>query len=884
MAPLKIVGFLPREAGDGIMLPNDITLLTGSDFDIDKEYLMRKDYKIKPKEVSRSKIHQIIFNDIIESSSKDVKYGTKRELNELIDSFLDDPFDSHSLVNQKTAKGYMTMTKKAYNRMLRTYVENMYEVSKPTEGRAYRNNKIVDMTYEVLTHETSVDKMLNPGGFDDIKKMGYMVEASKNTSIYWDKLEELPIEELKDLSNGSKNLSYIDTHIQFYKQNSAAGSLIGIFAVNRIAHAVLESGSIDGSSEYYIDTDKIKDFGSINLAGFTINGRMPLDSRYDRKGRLIGKILGSFVASSVDAVKDPILNLMNINNKTANILNCLIRIGMPFEDTCLFLSQSVVSTILAEHSRENINGKISLNKVIEKRLKKIEGKTGLNKNSQVDSEEITREELISGIRENSDLKATYKILRALEKLTKLAEAIRMPTFATRFNSISSAVGPLIVDNLMTEHNIENLSNKSSIVTSEGKRVQMIDILDKHPILKRFSETYSKARELFRDMPSGSYSFKGMLNIIEGTYLSNVLYNDRRLLSKLSDFYQSYLAMKGNVVNPKELSYYIGKFPKEFINKGYKKKYKDNQFIQAIRIDTDKSGRAILKINITGLDTSQKESLGSAWIDLHKKDPDLSMKLFKYSFFRGGMGFSPKTFMSILPVYVKEKIPNYVKTFRSLPSVVPEVVIDQFIRNNWEDNKLVPRKNVTLKHLEENQVEVSAKKDDVNDLRNITYFKTKGMEGTDVLYRQVAAAKDFLIYEEVSKLGDRKEYLEINEDLIEKPTKIPSKEEERNNLEQEDIDTQDEFEGKIEEDILEDREDIADSDIESLTDLLYDIVMAEGRRTKEQSSEWIEAFRAKTTKEKEALFNSLSAFFKNRLTKMGVTFNEDLIKQLYKLMC
>ena len=31
-APLKIVGFLPREAGDAIMLPNDFTLLTGSDF------------------------------------------------------------------------------------------------------------------------------------------------------------------------------------------------------------------------------------------------------------------------------------------------------------------------------------------------------------------------------------------------------------------------------------------------------------------------------------------------------------------------------------------------------------------------------------------------------------------------------------------------------------------------------------------------------------------------------------------------------------------------------------------------------------------------------------------------------------------------------------
>lgn len=34
IAPLKIVGFLPKEAGDGIMLPYDITLINGSDYDI----------------------------------------------------------------------------------------------------------------------------------------------------------------------------------------------------------------------------------------------------------------------------------------------------------------------------------------------------------------------------------------------------------------------------------------------------------------------------------------------------------------------------------------------------------------------------------------------------------------------------------------------------------------------------------------------------------------------------------------------------------------------------------------------------------------------------------------------------------------------------------
>ena len=40
-----------------------------------------------------------------------------------------------------------------------------------------------------------------------------------------------------------------------------------------------------------------------------------------RKGNLIGKTLGSLVASAADAVKDPILNLMNINSNTSLLFN-----------------------------------------------------------------------------------------------------------------------------------------------------------------------------------------------------------------------------------------------------------------------------------------------------------------------------------------------------------------------------------------------------------------------------------------------------------------------------------------------------------------------------------------------------------------------------------
>ena len=53
ITPLKIVGFLPRVAGDGIMLPYDITLINGSDFDVDKMYVMFKEYKVRKKDITK---------------------------------------------------------------------------------------------------------------------------------------------------------------------------------------------------------------------------------------------------------------------------------------------------------------------------------------------------------------------------------------------------------------------------------------------------------------------------------------------------------------------------------------------------------------------------------------------------------------------------------------------------------------------------------------------------------------------------------------------------------------------------------------------------------------------------------------------------------------
>lgn len=884
MAPLKIVGFLPREAGDGIMLPNDITLLTGSDFDVDKEYLMRKDYGITRNKVKRGEMHRILYDELVNSQKGKLSYDTKIQLNELIDQFLDDPFDSSSLVNQKTAKGFMTMTRGAYNRMLRTYMHNMYTVNRPTEGRTYRNNKIVDMTYEVLTHETSADKMLNPGGFDPQKRMGYLVSAYKMHSdqYTWEQLQGMSITQLKDLNNSSKNLSYIDTHIQFYKQNSAASALISIFAVNRIAHAVLESGSADGSSTYSMNVDNVcKITRNFTVAGMEFGGYMPFDMRYDRNGQLIGKVIGSLVASAVDAVKDPVLNLMNINSNTANILNTLVRFGMPFDNAALFLSQSVISDVLADFSRENITGYMSLSKVIQNKLNKIKDKTGIDESSDINKEELTYEELVEGLKPNAKPEIAYKTLVAFGNFQKIAEAMRMPTFATRFNSMSSAVGPLIIDNLITEQKMQKLSLESNIVDANVNPVDMSNIFLGHPILNQFQRTVGIARQLFGNMPANSTGFRNILDLVNDSPLSSVVFGDRKLLSSLSDFYQSYLVMKNGVVNPQELGSTITEFPKEFMEKEYKKKYADNALIQAIKYGTDKSGsgRATLQVDITGLDTQQKEKLSSAWIDLHKVNPELSTKLFNYNFFRGGIGFSPKTFMSLVPVYVKERIPGYVDTFRILPSTVPETVLDQFIRNNWDNNRLVPRKEATFKQLPNGHVEVF-RPSEVKELTGVQYFKTK-VNNEDKLFMQILERDGAIEFKEIAPLGSNKEYLEMSESTIDSPLNVPAEAK----VEAVKVETGKDSElAETEVSAEVENTEVSTTDETRLNDLLHQILVIKGVRNEEQAGEYIKNYQAKSDAEKARMERQTKNFFEARFKKLGIEFNSKLIDDIYKLIC
>lgn len=760
-APMKVVGFMPREAGDAIMLPQELTEIDDSDFDVDKRYVMRKDILIRTK--SNYTIKKELIKRVRESYKKTHTEKLPEKYLLSIEAFMKAPLEE---------RGKDKFTEWLWN----NYKRIAYYTVTPTSGKTYRDNKIVDMSWAVLTNEMTADKILNPGGFDDYKKLGYSILAYKNGKEDWDALEKMDTDYLKKLSYIKKDLTYADAQVQFYHQNVAGSNLIGVFAVNKVAHAVLESDDI------YINIEEICGEKPFVIGSSKFSGKMKVDPTVDTEGSMVGKNVGSGVSASADTAKEPVLDLMNINMATAGVFNSLLRLGMSKTDAALFMSQDVISRALDTFNKENLTKYKSLNTIMTEMLHKLSEKHVIKESSNINTQPLTREELIRGLKSDTHEEIDYKVLLAYQKASSIAQVIRDATYPTRFNSISNAVGPLIIDNLIMEHKIENFmlvncKDGTHLYTFDGDPIDITDIFNNHPILQQFARTVNIAKELFKDMPTGSTGFRNLLHELPNG-LADTIYRDRKLLDSLANFYNSYLLVASGFVNSGQLYRYINNFPVEFIKQKIKEAYPDNALIQAIKLKTDKNKKAFLEINLTGEDTQYKELLSSAWIDLHKANPELSTKLFMYNFFRAGINFSPKTFMALVPTYVKERLVtklsgdskiSYTDVYRLFPSVSNEEVIDQFVRNNWNNNKLVPwRDKKDIKY----EIDWTTGRLSITDknskksVNGLSWMKTKETdkktgEQITCLWKLMVNDERSAEFVKVDPLGNNGEYLEIS---------------------------------------------------------------------------------------------------------------------------
>ena len=417
----------------------------------------------------------------------------------------------------------------------------------------------------------------------------------------------------------------------------------------------------------------------------------------------------------------------------------------------------------------------------------------------------------------------------------------------------------------------NTDNNSNINNSYQKA-------EKKEMLKEMINESNIAKGIFLDlnMVSNSHSFRNIVfnELFEGR-VHNAIFSNRKLLSKLSDFYQSYLLMAAGVIDESKLSYYIKTFPSNFIKDNIKEKYPENKLIQSISYTVDKRTRRVsLELKTTGMTTAEKEKLSSAWVDLYKKDKNLALELFEYNFFRGGIAFSPKTFMGLLPTYIKDRIEGYYEAYSLNPMVDENIVMDQFIRNNWPNNTLVPYKSIKKNNgrFGSDGTITFFTEEALKDMDGIIYFKTSTRDSVS-LYKLKSRNKTSAVYVPIESLGGNGEYLEISTENIERRAhKIDSSTETPQSEETDSTEIEDQM---PDEDGLESKE-------KEFRDLMYkaitasrDIVSAENyRRNYKNFSE----------SDKKLYEKGMKKYLNDELSKQGYELNEEEINEIYKQFC
>ena len=377
MAPLIIKGFLPQQNGSAIMLPADITTIAGSDFDVDKMFLMIPEFKIvkeydlkeawddfyeeNPSEADT--VHAGQMKEFLSALQKASDEGTltidlsdneamTKAFYDYIESTGKKSYD-YSKTAQKAFSKWFTPSRQAKYFKGNKVVKVEYNQNKNPEEQslAARNNMLINIAFSILTNKDTASKILTPGSFDKLKKASRINIILSNRDIYEKFKEEFGLTDdnvggfllnaqLKTLDNfvmDNKQLDNplgLDNFVYFHNQNMTGGSLIGAYANNTTLQAKYQGTSL-----------RIRDGKE-----FFINGRKisKLTNVISDLGERISNNCAEFSAGSVDNGKDPVLADLMQNMSTAKIAAFMLRAGMSIEEIGLLFNQPYVKRVIQE--------------------------------------------------------------------------------------------------------------------------------------------------------------------------------------------------------------------------------------------------------------------------------------------------------------------------------------------------------------------------------------------------------------------------------------------------------------------------------------------------------------------------------------------------------
>lgn len=731
MAPLFIKGFLPQQNGSAIMLPAEITTLSGSDFDIDKLYVMLPEFRISKYNVQKARR----------------AYARENKSFEEFISKLGDSEMAHGLmeIDPEEFKSWFGRNKETFKKEKATIERINYNYKKkPQENSVQaRNNALIDLMWGILTNEDTTSKILNPGGFDNIKKVSRIINILYNTdsSILSEELGvgiedflrvlmDMSLDDLNVLSKKVKNpldpLAPM-TQVNLHQRNMTGGKLVPIYANQNANHALIQHTEVELNPE---------------TGAFILNGNKwtSLHEITNKKGEIISKTVASFLAAAVDNGKDPVLSDLNQNTITADITMLLARLGYQPIEIGLFLAQPIIIEITKSFIKQKRKGK-SLDNVIDEVITKYEKKSKVGKKEakkdlekmQFFIDDLAFNILMSKNLNDSDSINYYhqQMMVALlfQKMAKTANCLSELVQVTRADTSKGGAGPTIADTLIKIQKVKDfLKNSDSSIENNSKYpLKNIDIIEENleydsidslrekllrgplPYLQAFYtcgiEATSKMLEPY--FPHYKKSFTRFIDLIRSNTTTgkldvktmNAAFNDLLVyIMTKTEFFGGSTIDGETVSSESKRNSFINDFPNYFEKVvSENPDIASNDLIKRLKTKNPTKTIAVKTIvfkNVGKLTNVLRDRYERAWASLlHSKNPaavELAVNLFRYSFYRNGLAFGPSSFAHLAPLEVRLAIPEYKETLYNILSSDEDYLNAywQFMYNHLDNKKLV----------------------------------------------------------------------------------------------------------------------------------------------------------------------------------------------------
>lgn len=746
MMNLKVVRFSHKEAGGTIKVPAEGTTIAGFDFDIDKLYFMRREYVSK--QLTEDEVKEVW--ELIYKENPGIKtvLQNARKVNPDKHTFLHEYWEDAKSINQ-TAKALLEEKNKIFQQYVNIlYQDNFstYDFKKtPLENsRVDRNNMLIDLMQKRLMDKETIKSRITPGGFTNNSagarimrelEFGNLSDIKNGDgSINWEELDRRTKDEKSD-PEPEYDPSDPLTLIRYNQQNQIASKLIGIFANQNANHAFASL-----MEEFYLVTP-------IEFAEHTKAEGYGYNLLKGPRGVDTSLAIAELLAASVDAVKDPVLNYLNLNSMTANAGALLARLGYSPTEIGLLFNQPIIKDICEYAFNEGILDHDAAIKHITNQYSENYGAS-----ITINSRSLTKDKMANNIilnRETKDKSLLMKNSMFVESQlqaaslfsTILASAKEVTSFiqATKFtaaNAVGSTFGDLYAQQLRVADYINSLDSSTkkvavkvaenhnypvsgiyleNAIVDKGKldKEEYINSILNNPFayeqamydanrraLKALNKYYPYDTSLYSGVRDyiGSITKTGVLD----AETINTVHTDLMvfILSTLpnSNFNGSTMTSLG--MNRRD--YYKNKFPVDLgVFKETFANSADDPLLSRLFIESNDDGDLYIRLHgALNSDPRTKDSIREAWINLHEKHPEISEGLFFYNFFNTGFTFGPTSFMHLAPTEVKSSLVVYgddsnVYTYRD---VLNKIIEGSLYNSSAELNKEFTKQFI-LNHLD-----------------------------------------------------------------------------------------------------------------------------------------------------------------------------------------